>query len=187
MSSESWAILWIILRSYSINITGQSICSDNTRQRRESSDFKDRTKPLNFFKVASRESKICFRARMFFERFIFSTSLSCFRDRSERHVEFRALNGTGGCGARNPGRTGRKGCRGGEESKREDGRANAAFQYWRQPATLPQRRDVSRLVSGTLIPPAGSRKRARIWCAPNRRCTQIFCTARFLLRYVQST
>lgn len=36
------------------------------------------------------------------------------------------------------------------------GRVDAAFQYWRQPATLPKRRDVSRLVSGTLMPPAGS-------------------------------
>jgi len=86
-------------------------------------------------------------------RFIRSALLSSFRN--ERDVEFWALNGAD-AEYRNPRkRTGRKGCWDGKEGGWE-GQENAAFQYWRQPATLPQRRDVSRLVSGTLIPPAGS-------------------------------
>lgn len=56
------------------------------------------------------------------------------------------------------------------------GRVNAAFQYWRQPVTLPERRDVSRLVSGTLMPPPGSRNEC-VCRAPNRTniCAYQYC------------
>lgn len=122
---------------------------------------------LNFFKVAVR----IIRRR---SNFAFaSEGVPSSLERRSLAFEigassFRALNGTGRCRApQNP----REEEQGGRLAEMERRGKDAAFQYWRQPATLPERRDVSYLVSGTLMPSAGGRKCTRM--PPNRRCVNI--------------